>query len=154
MSGPALSVSPVLHQPVPARLDPASTSRSYEQTTIDPRLTSLQSSSSAQISNNQPSSNSTQPASSAKTFTFAPLANYNPPKFASFDHLVATNALTLPKLPANVNLNLTGTETEIYAKRCFELRGVVRKLQNKEPARQVSKEEMTFWQKLRMSRSS
>jgi hypothetical protein len=151
-SGPALSVSPVLHQPVPARLDAAPNSRSYEQSTIDPRLIPLQSSSSAQSGNSQPNSNSNQPASSSKTFTFAPLANYNPPRFASFDHLVATNALTLPKLPANVILNLTGSEAEIYAKRCFELRGVVRKLQSKEPARQVSKEEMTFWQKLRTSR--
>jgi hypothetical protein len=78
-----------------------------------------------------------------------PLSGYNPPKFASFDHLVATNALTLPKPPPNVVFNYTGTESEIYAKRCFELRGVVKKVQAKEQARQVSKEEMTFWQKLR-----
>jgi len=78
-----------------------------------------------------------------------PLSGYNPPKFASFDHLVATNALTLPKTPPNLVFNYTGSETEIYAKRCFELRGVVKKIQAKEQARQVSKEEMTFWQKLR-----
>ena len=77
------------------------------------------------------------------------LSGYNPPKFASFDHLVATNALTLPKPPANVVFNYTGNESDIYAKRCFELRGVVKKIQAKEQARQVSKEEMTFWQKLR-----
>lgn len=145
----APSVSPLLHQPVPARLTPEP-----ERTSIDPRLIPIQNSSSTtssaqagtQSSNPQPASSS---STAPKSFGMAPLTGYNPPKFASFDHLVATNALTLPKLPSNVVLNISGTESEIYAKRCFELRGVVKKIQAKEQTRQVLKEEMTFWQKLR-----
>jgi hypothetical protein len=149
------SVSPVLHQPTPARLDsPAQKQPQPQRTTIDPRMLPLQNSSRsvppAQAPPSQSQSFAPRPSpSQPKTLTVAPLAGYNPPKFASFDHLVATNALTLPKLPPNVVLNITGTESEVYAKRCFELRGVVKKIQAKEPARQVSKDEMTFWQKLR-----
>lgn len=140
--GQAPSVSPVLHHPAPARLD-----SEVAPTTIDPRLIPIQKPPS-QIGT-RPQTDTQQVGSSTKTLGVPPLSGYNPPKFASFDHLVATNALTLPKLPPQVVLNLTGTETEIYAKRCFELRGVVKKIQAKEQARQVSKEEMTFWQKLR-----
>jgi hypothetical protein len=139
--GQAPSVSPVLHHPAPARLEsePA-------PITIDPRLIPI-----AKPPSSQGAAQSSQAAgsSTSKMIGMPPLSGYNPPKFASFDHLVATNALTLPKPPPNVVFNYTGTEPEIYAKRCFELRGVVKKIQAKEQARQVSKEEMTFWQKLR-----
>jgi hypothetical protein len=139
--GQAPSVSPVLHHPAPARLEsePA-------PTTIDPKLIPI-----ANPPSSQGATQSSQVAgsSTSKMNGMPPLSGYNPPKFASFDHLVATNALTLPKPPPNVVFNYTGTEPEIYAKRCFELRGVVKKIQAKEQARQVSKEEMTFWQKLR-----
>jgi len=154
-TGPAApSASPVLHQPTPARLDPPVQSQPQQQQTIDPRMLPLPKPPSSNASAQKPPSQTSQPVASSsqpqpKTLTVGPLAGYNPPKFASFDHLVATNALTLPKLPPNVILNITGTEPEIYAKRCFELRGVVKKIQAKEPARQVSKDEMTFWQKLR-----
>ena len=149
--GQAPSVSPVLHQPVPARLDSQT-----ERTTVDPRLLPIQQRSSPIASISQAGAQSSQSVSqpplstnSSKALGLPPLNGYNPPKFASFDHLVATNALTLPKLPPNVILNLTGSESEIYAKRCFELRGVVKKIQAREQARQVSKDEMVFWQKLR-----
>jgi hypothetical protein len=137
--GQAPSVSPVLHHPAPARLEsePA-------PTTIDPRLIPIAKPPSQAAQSSQAAGSST-----SKTIGMPPLSGYNPPKFASFDHLVATNALTLPKPPPNVVFDYTGTESEIYAKRCFELRGVVKRIQAKEQARQVSKEEMTFWQKLR-----
>ena len=149
--GQAPSVSPILHQPVPARLDSQT-----ERTTVDPRLLPIHQRPSPVASTSQAGAQSSQSVSqppfstnSSKALGLPPLHGYNPPKFASFDHLVATNALTLPKLPPNVILNLTGSESEIYARRCFELRGVVKKIQAREQARQVSKDEMVFWQKLR-----
>jgi hypothetical protein len=159
-SRPSAGVSPVLNHPVPlrpAQPPPPAPEVSQQRTTIDPKFSAPQpriSPAVAPIPAPAPAASSStaipdsSQASSAKGFTFASLSNYHPPKFASFDHLVATNALTLPTPPPNVQLNLTGSEGEVYAKRCFELRGVVKKIQAKEPARQVSKEEMAFWQKL------
>jgi len=135
------SVSPVLHHTAPERLR-----SEVAPTTIDPRLIPIVKPPSSQGTATAPASLG---SSTLKPIGMPPLSGYNPPKFASFDHLVATNALTLPKPPASVVFNYTGNESDIYAKRCFELRGVVKKIQAKEQARQVSKEEMTFWQKLR-----
>lgn len=88
-------------------------------------------------------------AQSQRNFTFPSLTNYIPPKFVSFKHLVMTKALPLPKPPPNVQLDFVGSQAEVYAKRCFELRGVVKKMQAKEVSRLVSVDEMMFWQKLR-----
>lgn len=161
----APSLSPVIHHPIPAALGqqhPNDHAHQYSSATTSNNTTpnlpaaTLPTSASRRQPANPPAVNATaarqaQTATNGKSkaFTFPSLTNYNPPKFASFDHLVQTNALTLPKLPPNVHLDYFGTASEIYAKRCFELRSVVKKIQSKEPARQISVDEMTFWQKLR-----
>lgn len=141
--------SPVLHQPVPAALSQTQSAARLDQRASSAAQPSRSSPTETAQTSAGSASNTTTSASKSKLPTFPSLTNYNPPKFASFDHLVATNALTLPRLPPNVHLDIVGSPTEIYAKRCFELRAVIKKIQAKEPARQIAAEELTFWQKLR-----
>lgn len=162
----APSVSPALHHPIPGflgqgqmpsdNLDQYASGNTSADTTpnmpaalLPTSSTRSQPAAAAAVSTSTTGQHASSTKGKSKPFTFPSLINYNPPKFASFDHLVQTNALTLPKLPPDVQLDYVGTPTEVYAKRCFELRSVVKKIQAKEPARLISVDEMTFWQKLR-----
>ena len=165
-------ISPTLHHPAPSSLAHEQTTHRLDQhSSVQTQETSAaasQAGSSSQATESH-AIGSTQQASQAgpskaagpqKSATkstatsFPSLSNYTPPKFASFDDLVQTNALRLPKLPPNVHLDYVGGPSEIFAKRCFELRSVVKKIQAKLPARHISAEEMTFWQKLCQSPNS
>lgn len=162
------SISPTLHHPAPSslppgrmhdRLDQHPSALTHDTTTPATGASSQhvdhRTSGATQPADQAGPSNTTRPPPSGSGKSTAPsfpaLGGYTPPKFASFDHLVQTNALKLPKLPPNVHLDYVGSPFEIFAKRCFELRSVVKKIQAKQPTRHISPEEMMFWQKLRES---
>ena len=161
-------ISPTLHHPAPSslpqdrvsdRLDQHTSVRTQDDSTspvsTSTQLVDSRTNGTAQPGDQAGPSNTARPQPSGSSKSTAPsfpaLGVYNPPKFASFDHLVQTNALKLPKLPPNVHLDYVGSPSEIFAKRCFELRSVVKKIQAKQPTRHISAEEMMFWQKLRKS---
>ncbi|ORY20712.1 hypothetical protein BCR39DRAFT_554918 [Naematelia encephala] len=72
---------------------------------------------------------------------------FNPPSIKSFEDLVNSGALPLPKPSPELQIDNTGTLLQQYARRCHELRATIRKGKS-DDARKLIYAEMVFWNKL------
>ncbi|OCF39944.1 hypothetical protein I317_06256 [Kwoniella heveanensis CBS 569] len=79
------------------------------------------------------------------------IGDYLVPRLTSFQELVSSNALPLPKMSREasaINGTWSGDPLTLYSKKCHELGHAIRRLQAGQPARQISPEEVVFWAKL------
>ena len=91
------------------------------------------------------STNSTAPP---RSDTPDPLILWDPPAIATFEQLVISNALPLPRLGAAVNMPHLSTLASQYAWRAHELRAEIRKMRMNETHRRLGPDELIFWNKL------
>ncbi|WWD22086.1 hypothetical protein CI109_106575 [Kwoniella shandongensis] len=87
------------------------------------------------------------------TFAGQKLGEYVVPTVSSFQELVSSNILPLPRLNRDVGAGLgpwTGDPLTVYSKRCHELGHLMNKIQKGtvDPSKPVSGEEIVFWAKL------
>ena len=67
---------------------------------------------------------------------------------ADFDELVSSKVLPLPEVPAGTVSEKAGQTDRYYASRCQELRTAVKKYREMCPYRELSEDEMHFWNAL------
>jgi hypothetical protein len=70
---------------------------------------------------------------------------YDPPVVSNFDELVQSNILPLPHSSMSF---AQLPPAQHFAMRCHELRAAIKRMAGGSPIRQVSREEMVFWNKL------
>ena len=102
-------------------------------------------------SSDKPPKSSLATSSRYSSYTFP---KYDPPDISSFEDLVSSHLLPLPPLHSDTTVPDSGNPYHYFARRCHELQSTVQKMTAGEARRTLSRDEMVFWNKLRMSLAS